>query len=396
MTVADRIKQNVTILGATGSIGVNTLDVIARHADRYAVHALTANANWEALAQQCCAFKPKFAVLTQPEGVPALEDHLLRAGCETQVLSGKDSLCAVAAHEEVDVVMAAIVGGAGLEPTLSAVNAGKRLLLANKESLEMSGSLFMQAVEQAGVTLLPIDSEHNAIYQCLANGAPNHATGVRKIFLTGSGGPFLREPIESLAKVTPDQACAHPNWKMGRKISVDSASMMNKGLELIEASWLFSVNPRDIEVVIHPQSIVHSMVEYVDGSLVAQLGNPDMRTPIAHGLAWPDRIESGVQGLDFTELVELHFEAVDLNRYPCLALCQQVACQAQSYAIALNAVNEIAVQYFLEELIPFTDIPIIIESVLEQTNCEEAPTIESILALDEEAKRRAVELIRAR
>ena len=396
MTVPLVKKQNVTILGSTGSIGVNTLDVIARHGDRYALHALTANSDWETLAEQCATFSPKFAVLKQHEGVPALEERLLQAGCKTQVLSGKDSLCAGAAHEEVDVVMAAIVGGAGLEPTLSAVKAGKRLLLANKESLVMSGSLFMQSVEQAGVILLPIDSEHNAIYQCLANGAPKHAKGVRKILLTGSGGPFLRKPIESLAKVTPNEACAHPNWKMGRKISVDSASMMNKGLELIEASWLFSVNPRDIEVVIHPQSIVHSMVEYVDGSLVAQLGNPDMRTPIAHGLAWPDRIESGVTGLDFTDLVDMHFEAVDLNRYPCLALCQQVAGQAQSYAIALNAANEIAVQYFLDELIPFTDIPIIIESVLEQTSCEEAHTIENILALDEEAKHRALQKIRAR
>jgi len=396
MTVLLRKKQNVTILGSTGSVGVNTLDVLALHPDRYDLHALTANSNWETLAEQCCAFKPKFAVLKQRKSVPALQDRLSQTGCKTKVLAGRDGLCAVAAHEEVDVVMAAIVGGAGLEPTLSAVKAGKKLLLANKESLVMSGSLFMEAVAQAGVTLLPIDSEHNAIYQCLANGAPNQATGVRKILLTGSGGPLLREPIESLTKVTPDQACAHPNWKMGRKISVDSASMMNKGLELIEASWLFSVNPQDIEVVIHPQSIVHSMVEYLDGSVVAQLGNPDMRTPIAHGLAWPDRIESGVAGLDFTGLADIHFEAVDLNRYPCLALCQQVAGQPQSYAIALNAANEVAVQYFLDELISFTDIPIIIESVLEQTSYAEAHTIGSILALDEEAKHRAVEKIRMR
>ncbi len=396
MTVPVRKKQNVTILGSTGSVGVNTLDVLALHPDRYDLYALTANSNWETLAEQCCAFKPKFAVLKQRESLPALEDRLLQAGCKTKVLAGKDGLCAVAADNDVDVVMAAIVGGAGLEPTLSAVKAGKKLLLANKESLVMSGSLFMEAVQRAGVILLPIDSEHNAIYQCLANGAQDHAAGVRKIMLTGSGGPLLRKPIESLKSVTPIEACAHPNWKMGRKISVDSASMMNKGLELIEASLLFSLNPQDIEVVIHPQSIVHSMVEYVDGSVVAQLGNPDMRTPIAHGLAWPDRIESGVAGLDFTGLADMHFEAVDLNRYPCLALCQQVACQPQSYAIALNAANEVAVEYFLNELISFTDIPIIIESVLEQTSHEEAHTIDSILALDEQAKHRALQKIRAR
>jgi 1-deoxy-D-xylulose-5-phosphate reductoisomerase len=389
-------RQSVTVLGATGSIGVSTLEVLALHPERYELHALTANSNWEMLAGQCCRFSPEFAVLRQSDHAGALQDRLLEAGCRTKVLTGQESLCAVAAHQDVDVVMAAIVGGAGLEPTLSAVKAGKKLLLANKESLVMSGSLFMEAVVQKGARLLPIDSEHNAIYQCLANGAPDHANGVRKILLTGSGGPLLREPVESLHRVTPARACAHPNWAMGRKISVDSASMMNKGLELIEASWLFAVKPQDIEIVIHPQSIVHSMVEYVDGSVVAQLGNPDMRTPIAHGLAWPDRIESGVTGLDFTGLTDMHFEAVDLNRYPCLALCEQVAGQAQSHAIALNAANEVAVQYFLDELITFTDIPIIIESVLEQTSSEEAHTIDSILALDDEARHRAVEKIGAR
>tara|TARA_B100001964_G_scaffold242303_1_gene316728 strand:+ start:2993 stop:4183 length:1191 start_codon:yes stop_codon:yes gene_type:complete len=389
-------KQYVTILGATGSVGINTLDVIGRHPDQYELYALTANSNWELLADQCCTFTPEFAVLINKECAPQLEDRLLQAGSKTKVLTGKDNLCSVAAHEDVDVVMAAIVGGAGLEPTLSSAGAGKKLLLANKESLVMSGSLFMQAVERAGTTLLPIDSEHNAIFQSLANGAPGHADGVRKILLTGSGGPLLGKPIEALSEVTPDEACAHPNWKMGRKISVDSASMMNKGLELIEACWLFSVKPNDIEIVIHPQSIVHSMVEYVDGSVVAQMGNPDMRIPIAHGLAWPGRIDSGVKGLEFTGLGDMNFEPVNLERYPCLALCQEVAWQPQSAAIALNAANEVAVQHFLDELIPFTDIPILIENVLEQTSREEAHTIESILALDEEARHRAMEFIRAR
>jgi 1-deoxy-D-xylulose-5-phosphate reductoisomerase len=386
-------KQLVTVLGATGSVGVSTLDVIARHADRFAVFALTANSNWERLAAQCASFSPSYAVLKNEENADRLRERLGDSNCTTEVLSGADNLCVVAADKSVDVVMAAIVGGAGLEATLAAARAGKKLLLANKESLVMSGQLFMETVEREGATLLPIDSEHNAIFQCMANGASGHADGVRKILLTGSGGPLLREPVEGLSRVTPDRACAHPNWKMGRKISVDSASMMNKGLEFIEACWLFSVKPRDIEVVIHPQSLVHSMVEYIDGSVIAQLGNPDMRTPIAHGLAWPERIDSGVTGPDFSALADLHFEPVDLNRYPCLKLCQDVASQPQSYAIALNAANEVAVHHFLNELIAFTDIPIIIDSVLEQTSSEEALTIEAIVALDREARIRAEETI---
>jgi len=386
-------KQRVTILGATGSVGVSTLDVIARHPDRYSLFALTANTNWKRLASQCVTFSPRFAVLKQAENADLLRERLQQNKCTTEVLTGTDGLCVVAADENVDTVMAAIVGGAGLQATMAAARAGKKLLLANKESLVMSGQLFMETVAREGATLLPIDSEHNAIFQCLANGASGHANGVRKILLTGSGGPLLRDPIESLGRVTPDRACAHPNWDMGRKISVDSASMMNKGLEFIEACWLFSVTPRDIEVVIHPQSLVHSMVEYIDGSVIAQLGNPDMRTPIAHGLAWPERIESGVPGLDFSALSGLHFEPVDLNRYPCLKLCQEVANQAQSYAIALNAANEVAVQQFLDELISFTDIPIIIDAVLEQTSSEEALTIEAIVSLDSVARIRAQEAI---
>ncbi len=384
-------KQQVTILGATGSVGVSTLDVISRHPDKYKVYALTANSNWHLLADQCAKFQPEFAVIRQPEHAAELKKCL--AGREIEVLTGIEGLCQVVVDESVDAVMAAIVGGAGLEPTLAAARAGKKLLLANKESLIMSGKLFMETIESNGSSLLPIDSEHNAIFQCLANGAADNAVGVRKILLTGSGGPFLREPIESLVSVTPDRACAHPNWQMGRKISVDSASMMNKGLEFIEACWLFAVNPDKIEVVIHPQSVVHSMVEYIDGSVIAQLGNPDMRTPIAHGLAWPERIESGVPGLNFSALSDLHFEEVDLNRYPCLRICQQVASASQSYAIALNAANEVAVQHFLDELIPFTAIPTIIESVLEQTGDESAHTIESILAIDQEARAKANEHI---
>ncbi len=385
--------QRVTILGATGSIGVSTLDVINRHPDRYSVFALTANSNWDRLASQCIEFQPSYAVLNRQENIGLLQEKLNKSQCKTEILTGGDSLCAVASDDNVDVVMAAIVGGAGLKATLAAAGAGKKLLLANKESLVMSGHLFMDTVERQGATLLPIDSEHNAIFQCLGNGATGQPNGVRKILLTGSGGPLLREPVDSLARVTPERACAHPNWKMGRKISVDSASMMNKGLEFIEACWLFSVTPGDIEVVIHPQSLVHSMVEYIDGSVIAHLGNPDMRTPIAHGLAWPERIDSGVPGLDFSRLADLHFEMVELNRYPCLGLCQEVANQAQSYAIALNAANEVAVQKFLDELISFTDIPLVIDSVLEQTSSEEALTIETIIALDSEARIRAEELI---
>ncbi len=383
--------QKVTILGATGSVGVSTLDVISRHRDQYSVYALTANSNWQLLAEQCSTFKPRYAVIRQSEHAAELKRCL--AGLQIEVLTGTEGLCQVVVDESVDAVMAAIVGGAGIEPTLAAAKAGKKLLLANKESLVMSGKLFMETIQSSGAALLPIDSEHNAIFQCLANGAGVNAAGVRKILLTGSGGPLLREPIESLADVTPDRACAHPNWQMGRKISVDSASMMNKGLEFIEACWLFAVNQDKIEVVIHPQSVVHSMVEYIDGSVMAQMGNPDMRTPIAHGLAWPERIESGVPGLDFTAIADLQFEPVNLDRYPCLRICQQVAAASQSYAIALNAANEIAVQHFLDELIPFTAIPIIIESVLEQTGDESAHTIESILAIDQEARVKASEYI---
>jgi 1-deoxy-D-xylulose-5-phosphate reductoisomerase len=309
-------------------------------------------------------------------------------------LGGDEALVEVVSATECDAVMAAIVGGAGLGPTIAAAQAGKRVLLANKESLVMAGEIFMRAVVEGGAMLLPIDSEHSAIYQCLANGAAGHAGGVKRLWLTGSGGPLLRLPLAEMARVTPDQACAHPNWKMGRKISVDSATMMNKGLELIEACWLFDVAPSAVEIVIHPQSIVHSMVEYEDGSVLAQLGNPDMRTPIAHGLAWPDRIESGARQLDPVEIGRLEFEDVDDRRFPSLGLARAVAGREQSLSIALNAANETAVQGFLDELIAFTAIPIIVEKVLEQTQASNAHTIEDVLEIDKEARMRSAAVMK--
>ena len=383
--------RQITILGSTSTIGVNTLDVIATNSDRYGVFALTANTNVELMAEQCRRFLPKYAVL-RDEGC-ARELAAMIADLPTEVLGGDQSLCDIAGHGDADMVMAAIVGAAGLQPTLAAVRAGKRILLANKESLVMSGALFMTAVKQSGSELLPIDSEHNAIFQCLANGATGHAAGVKRLILTGSGGPLLRADIASMNTVTPDQACAHPNWKMGRKISVDSATMMNKGLELLEAGFLFNMSPSLIDIMIHPESIVHSMVEYLDGSVVAQLGNPDMRTPIAHGLAWPGRVASGVKSLDLTRMTGLHFEDADFDRFPCLKLARGVSNEPQSLSIALNAANEVAVQYFLDELIPFTDIPIVIESVLGQTKPAPAPTIEDVIELDHVARELALDRI---
>ncbi|MEX0943595.1 MAG: 1-deoxy-D-xylulose-5-phosphate reductoisomerase [Pseudomonadales bacterium] len=382
----NEIPQPVTILGSTGSIGQSTLDVIRRHRDKYAVYGLTAKSSVDDMFAQCVEFTPEIAVMRDEESAVALATRLKQAGSRTRVAGGLQALIEVAGSDDSRIVMAAIVGGAGLAPTLAAAVAGKRILLANKEALVMSGALFMQALEKSGAVLLPIDSEHNAIYQCLANGSQEHARGIRRVWLTASGGPLLRTPVDELGRVTPDEACAHPNWKMGRKISIDSATMMNKGLELIEACWLFGVPKTQIEIVIHPQSIVHSMVEYIDGSTVAQLGNPDMRTPIAHGLSWPDRITSGVNGLDPVEAGRLDFEAVDYARFPCLGLARQVAGTTQSASIVLNAGNEVAVQAFLDELIRFTDIPLVIESVLERTGSHEVRTIEDVFALDAEAR----------
>ncbi|WP_423205005.1 1-deoxy-D-xylulose-5-phosphate reductoisomerase [Pseudomonas kribbensis] len=358
--------QQVTVLGATGSIGLSTLDVIARHPDRYQVFALSGFTRLSELFALCVRHVPQFAVVPEVAAARGLQDDLRAAGLSTRVLVGEDGLCQVAAAPEVDAVMAAIVGAAGLRPTLAAVEAGKKILLANKEALVMSGALFMEAVRKSGSVLLPIDSEHNAIFQCMpqdfARGLSN--VGVRRILLTASGGPFRQTPMAELAHVSPDQACAHPNWSMGRKISVDSASMMNKGLELIEACWLFDARPSQVEVVIHPQSVIHSLVDYVDGSVLAQLGNPDMRTPIANALAWPERIDSGVAPLDLFAIARLDFEAPDEERFPCLRLARQAAEAGNSAPAMLNAANEVAVAAFLDGRVRYLEIASIIEEVL--------------------------------
>ena len=360
--------QWITVLGATGSIGVSTLDVVARHVDRYRVFALTGHSRMDVLREQCLVHAPQFAVVANAGQAEQLQTELRQANVQTRVLHGAEALAEVAADAQVDVVMAAIVGAAGLSPTLAAVRAGKRVLLANKEALVMSGALFMQAVRDSGAHLLPIDSEHNAIFQCMpgryADGLEQ--VGVRRILLTASGGPFREMALEDLARVTPAQACAHPNWSMGQKISVDSASMMNKGLELIEACWLFDARPDQVEVLVHPQSVVHSLVDYVDGSVLAQLGNPDMRTPIAHALAWPERIDSGVSALDLLLTARLDFQAPDVERFPCLRLARQAFEAGGTACAILNAANEVAVQAFLDQHIGFTDIPVIIEHSL---NC---------------------------
>lgn len=387
--------QLISVLGSTGSIGVSTLDVIARHPDRYQVFALTANSSVDALKQQCLQHQPRYAVLRNPSAADQLQQALNAEGSATEVLSGDEGLVAVAAHQQVDAVMAAIVGAAGLGSTLAAVRAGKKVLLANKESLVMAGGLFMQAVAESGAQLLPIDSEHNAIFQCMpADYRDIRQAGIRRILLTGSGGPFRQTPLSALCDVTPDQACAHPNWSMGRKISVDSATMMNKGLEFIEACWMFDVKPSDIEVVVHPQSVIHSMVEYSDGSVLAQMGNPDMRTPIAHAMAWPERIESGVASLDFMATARLDFEAPDYQRFPCLRLATEVAAEGKTAAATLNAANEVAVEAFLNGQLRFTDIPRIIESVLERASRYEPSGLDVVQQADSEARQMARERLK--
>lgn len=382
--------KQVTVLGSTGAIGIKTLAVIKANPDRYGVFALAANTNLELLEQQCRLFKPQYAVLRDKNSALELATRL--SDLTTTVFGGEDSLCDVASHTEVDIVMAAIVGAAGLKPTLEAVRGGKRVLLANKEALVMSGTLFISEVNRYQATLLPIDSEHNAIYQCLANGSKEHSSGVERLILTGSGGPFLRLDESNMSSVTPEEACAHPNWKMGRKISVDSATMLNKGLEFLEAKLLFEVPASAIDIIIHPESIVHSMIEYKDGSIIAHLGNPDMRIPIAHGLAWPERIPSSASALDLSAK-DLHFEDPDYAKFPCLAIAREIAEEPQSHFIALNAANEIAVELFLKELISFIDIPIIIQEVLEKTKAEEVNTIEAVLELDRKARELALERI---
>jgi 1-deoxy-D-xylulose-5-phosphate reductoisomerase len=379
-------RQRLTILGATGSIGASTLDVVSRHPDRFEVVALTGHRRLDVLEMQCRKHRPRYAVVGDAAGAKYLASAL--AGSGTEVLAGADALNQVASLPEVETVMAAIVGAAGLPPTLAAVRGGKKVLLANKEALVMAGGVFMAEVVRCGAKLLPIDSEHNAIFQSLPRDFVGslHASGVRKILLTASGGPFRTTPIERLAEVTPEQACAHPNWVMGRKISVDSATMMNKGLEVIEAHWLFNAAPEQIEVVIHPQSIVHSLVQYVDGSVVAELGNPDMRTPIAHALAFPDRIESGVASLDLFEVLQLSFEKPDLQRFPCLALAYRALAAGGTAPAVLNAANEVAVAEFLDGTLPFLSIADVISSALDAVPPRLIENLDEVLMADEEGR----------
>ena len=383
--------QRITVLGATGSIGLSTLDVIARHPDRYQVFALSGYSRLQELLALCVRHAPAFAVVPSAEAAQQLREGLAVAGLATQVLVGEEGLCQVASAAEVDAVMAAIVGAAGLRPTLAAVEAGKKVLLANKEALVMSGALFMQAVRRSGAVLLPIDSEHNAIFQCLPGDYSRGLAqvGVRRILLTASGGPFRETPMAELMDVSPEQACAHPNWSMGRKISVDSASMMNKGLELIEACWLFDARPSQVEVVVHPQSVIHSLVDYVDGSVLAQLGNPDMRTPIANALAWPERIDSGVAPLDLFAVARLDFKAPDEQRFPCLRLAREAAEAGNSAPAVLNAANEVAVEAFLQRRIRFPEIASMIEHVLDQEPVVAVESLDAVFAADQRARQLA-------
>lgn len=382
--------KGICILGATGSIGVSTLDVVARHPDQYRVVALTANGNIEALYEQCLAHRPEYAVVANENNLEAFKAKVAGSAelADLKVLAGAEALQTVSTLDNVDAVMAAIVGAAGLLPTLAAAKAGKTVLLANKEALVMSGQIFMQAVKDSGASLLPIDSEHNAIFQCMPAGYITGQTAkqARRILLTASGGPFRSTPIADLDTVTPEQAVAHPKWDMGRKISVDSATMMNKGLELIEACLLFNMDPDDIQVVIHRQSIIHSMVDYVDGSVLAQMGNPDMRTPIAHAMAWPERFDSGVAPLDIFQVGHMDFEQPDLQRFPCLRLAYEAIKAGGIMPTVLNAANEIAVDAFLNEQVRFTDIAKIIERTMAEFKPDSADTLERVLQADSEAR----------
>lgn len=388
--------QRVVVLGATGSIGLSTLDVIARHPERYQVQALSAHHRVRELADLCRRFQPRQAVVATEQDGETLRE-LLRGEADCEILTGPAALAAVASAPETDTVMAAIVGAAGLLPTLAAVRAGKRVLLANKEALVMSGQLFMQAVAEHGATLLPIDSEHNAIFQCLPPGRSRDLAGggIEKLVLTASGGPFRGWTAGQLATVTPAQAVRHPNWSMGRKISVDSATLMNKGLEFIEACWLFDARPDQVDVLLHPQSIIHSMVRYQDGSVLAQLGNPDMRTPIAHALAWPERIPAGVDPLDLALIGRLEFERPDTGAFPCLDLARAAMLAGGSHPAALNAANEVAVEAFLTGALAFTAIPQVISQVLAQMPVSPASDLATILAVDHEARERALRLVGA-
>ncbi len=390
--------KGICILGATGSIGVNTLDVVARHPDKYKIVALSANSQVDRLLEQCEKYTPEYAVIADSKAAAELAEKVKNKKLPTQVLSGNEGLETIASLPQVDYVMAAIVGAAGLKPTLAAARAGKRILLANKEALVMSGKIFMDEVKKNNAVLLPIDSEHNAIFQCLPEDYEKGLTesGITKILLTGSGGPFRTKAVSELDNVTPDQACAHPNWNMGRKISVDSATMMNKGLEIIEACWLFNTDPDNIQVVVHPQSVIHSMVQYSDGSILAQLGQPDMRTPIAHALAWPERIKSGVEKLDLFSVAKLEFEQPDYERFPCLRLAEESIRKGGTAPAILNAANEVAVASFLDNQLKFTDIAYIVEQTLVNLTSRPANSLNEILEDDLAARNEAEQLVDSR
>jgi len=390
--VTPTARQRLTILGATGSIGQQTLDVVARHPQRYEVFALTASSRWQLMAELCLTVRPRFAAMSDPVAAASLRNHLAEAGSQVEVLSGPGALADLAAHPDADTVVAAIVGAAGVRPTLAAVESGKRVLLANKEALVVTGSLFMDAVKRHGATLLPLDSEHNAIFQCLPEEGVN--AGVERLLLTASGGPFREFSVEELKAVTPEQAVKHPNWDMGPKISVDSATLMNKGLEFIEACWLFDVSPDMIDVVVHPQSVVHSMVEYDDGSVLAQMGTPDMRTPIACGLAWPQRVASGAPRLDFLSLSQLTFAAPDLARFPCLRLAREALRAGGAASAVLNAANEVAVQAFIDQQLPFMGIPACVEDALQHLSGVSCTGLDEIFAVDQRSREHAGAWIR--
>lgn len=394
--------RHICVLGSTGSIGVSTLDVIRAHPDLFKVESLTAHSNIELLAKQCAEFKPTMVAVGSADTANRLNEQLKSMGLTVTVNHGAEALVSASTLTSVDTVMAAIVGAAGLVPTIEAAKLGKRILLANKEALVMAGDIFMSAIASSGAELLPIDSEHNAIYQCLpdantSNGGSRgrySSLGVKEILLTASGGPFRNHSLAQLKNVTPDQACAHPNWVMGRKISVDSATMMNKGLEVIEAHHLFGLPAEQIKVLIHPQSVVHSMVRYIDGSVIAQLGQPDMKTPIAYGLGWPIRIDAGVKELDFTTAHNLSFEPVDLNRFPCLSLSYQALSAGGLAPTILNAANEIAVDSFLKKEIGFTQIPELVERVLNQIKVSGAMNLDGILEADRIARQEALSIVK--
>jgi len=378
----------VTVLGSTGSVGMNTLDVIARHRDRFRVAALTAHRDVDGLFRQCLAHQPRLAVMVDEAAAARLRTLVKEGGLNIEVRSGAGALKEAAAADDGRYVMAAIVGAAGLEATLAAVHTGKRVLLANKEALVMAGRIFMDAVRSERAELMPIDSEHNAVFQCMPGGYRPGVwpQGVRRIVLTASGGPFRGWPRERLMEVTPAEACAHPNWNMGRKISVDSATMMNKGLEVLEACWLFDTDPSRVEVLVHPQSVIHSMVEYLDGSVLAQLSNPDMRTPIAHGLGWPERLEAGVEPLDVLARGNLDFEPLDLEAFPCFTLAVQAAKAGGGAAVILNAANEVAVAAFLAGRLAFTGIAELVQAMLDEVDSVRVDSLEAVLALDKRAR----------